>query len=488
MSIHFHHDHKNYNIKLIEGKNSDLTLVIHGVAYSVTAAREQLADVRKILHPIFSDSFSSIGQLSDRIGQLEGVSAVKVQKIATDILRPSSPGSEIAEVVQKNMRELNIPGASIAVIDGSEIAWSAGYGDLARPVLIQAASISKTVTALAVLSLIQDKIIDLDTDVSTLLPPPLWRSIDPEGLLEGEHPKMTIRELLSHTAGTTVGGFRGYLRGKEIDDEILLLTGQIDSLRHQEGASHEIVRLGKRLEELETCRLEVREVPTLDGILRGEGNSRRVQVVAIPGTRVEYSGGGTTILQKVLEVVTGKRFEEIVQERVFDPLDMSHSTYRPEILPVSSGHGADGADIPGQWMIHPELAAAGLWTTPVDLAKMACGIQRSIAHERGAILSPTLAKEMSSSQTVLNRRMGLGLFIQKNPHSTYFFHRGNNIGFRCALFFNSNGQGAVVMTNSESGDRLNDEVISTIARVYHWPDADTFSSLSDGEDEWPEVL
>ena len=352
--------------------------------------------------------------------------------VETGIMRtiPVRGGPVQSTTIEQRMRELNVPGASIAVINNGEIEWSSGYGELNKPVLIQAASISKTIAALTVLSLVEQGKIQLDTDVSTLLDPTLWKSIDPNGLAVGDY-KMTIRQLLSHSAGTTVSGFMGY---------------------HSD-----------------------QEIPTLDDILTGKGNSDPVTVAKKPGTEFNYSGGGSSILQKVIEVIIpGKTFEQVVEENVFVKLGMSDSTYHPTKVPPSHGHTSDGSVIPGGWNIYPELAAAGLWTTPMDLAKMARGIQKALTGENKSIIGPELANEMISPQVKNNPNspgVGLGVFIAESNSTTYFFHGGTNIGFQCFFISNTNGQGAVVMTNSDSGRDLYNEIIPAIAKVYNWPEA-----------------
>jgi CubicO group peptidase (beta-lactamase class C family) len=515
--IKFHHGNEDYKIQLVEGKKSDVSVVIHGVTYSVMAEHEQLEVVKNIFASIALDSLSSIEELSERIGSLKGISFAKSHAVGIDSIHPAPldatarekqlaietgimrlipmPGMAVQPIsIEQRMRELRIPGSSIAVIDQEEL-WTSGYGELelTKPVLIQAASISKTITALAILSLIdqcrearknkqpsglfENIFIDLDTDVSTLLEPDLWRSIDPDGTLDKQNPKMTIRQLLSHTAGIPVSRFDGYLRIDEVDKEIFLLKDRIDHLSHhkQEGDIYpeSVDALNERLKKLESERLTFldQKIPSLDGILRGEGNSSPVRVVETPGLKFEYSGGGTTVLQKVIEVVTGQSFETVVQERVLDPLKMNNSTYHPEQFSTSHGHEGTGSVIPGQWRIHPELAAAGLWSTSLDLAKMARGIQRSIMGKKGAILSSELTNEMLTPQTK-EQTNGLGVLVAQTPKSTYFFHNGATFGFRCEFVANSEGQGAVVMTNSQLGNYLISEIIPTIAKVYHWPNAD----------------
>jgi CubicO group peptidase (beta-lactamase class C family) len=513
--INFVHQGSNYDINLIQSGISAHSVIINGMTYSVIATEQQLEVVNQILDSISLESLSSVEDLSKRIGSFKGISSVKTHTIGVErLISPSSvqetsltvgekklavenglipliptPGASMGSInIEQRMRELNIPGVSIAVIDQGTIEWAAGYGELNKPILIQAASTSKTIAGLTVLSLIHqcqkaidegrpsglidDKVIQLDTDVSTLLDPELWRSIDPDGMLDGKDPKMTIRQLLSHTAGTTVSGFNGYPRLEEIQNEINVLNEQLEGLVQPEDAN--VRKINQRLEQLKKIQsnADKQAPPTVDGILRGEGNTAQVKVVELPGTKFMYSGGGTTILQKVVEVVTGKSFEDVVEEQVFQKLGMKDSTYHPRGDFTCHGNDFDASMIPGQWNAYPELAAAGLWTTPTDLSKMVLGIQHSLAAGDDSILSRELANEMLTPQTA-GIPNGLGVFVESTSSTKYFFHEGSNVGFRCMFVSNTEGQAAVVMTNSEFGETICKEIIRSIAKVYRWPEATT---------------
>ncbi len=237
-----------------------------------------------------------------------------------------------------------LPGIGIAVLDGDEIAWVAAAGvanaQTGEPVTaktrFQAASISKPVTALAVMRLVQDGRLDLDADANTYLRS--WR-VPANGDWQ---PVVTLRQLLSHTAGMSVHGFPGY---------------------RPDGP-----------------------VPTLSEVLDGTPptNTDPIRVTALPGTIFRYSGGGTTIVQQVLEDVTGVPFASLMDDLVLGPLGMADSTFS-RVLPgqgqagFAHGHRIDREVVGGGWHIYPELAAAGLWTTPSDLLKVAREVQRALA-------------------------------------------------------------------------------------------------------------
>jgi CubicO group peptidase (beta-lactamase class C family) len=235
----------------------------------------------------------------------------------------------------ERMEALGVPGVSIAVINGGDIEWARGYGladvESGRPVtattLFQAASISKPVAATAALKFVQDGLIDLDEDVNGKLV--TWKV--PENEFTEAQP-VTVRNLVTHTAGMTVHGFPGYARDEE--------------------------------------------VPSTIGVLDGEGNTDPIRVDMEPRTEWRYSGGGYTVMQHLLTDVAGKPFPEIMRETVLEPFGMSESTYE-QPLPearweqAATAYESDGEEVEGKWHIYPEMAAAGLWTTPTDLARFA---------------------------------------------------------------------------------------------------------------------
>jgi CubicO group peptidase (beta-lactamase class C family) len=333
----------------------------------------------------------------------------------------------IGALVTSLMERHKVPGVSVAVVQDGRIAWARGWGVKAAgardPVdadtLFQAASISKPVAAVGALRLVDDQRLALDEDVNARLRS--WKL--PENELTAAK-KVTLRMLLSHTGGLTVHGFRGYMPGED--------------------------------------------VPTLPQVLDGAkpANSAAVRVAAAPGTNFKYSGGGYCIVQLLMTDAAGGTFPEILRERVLEPLGMKQSTYE-QPLPearrpaAARGHLADGTRLAkGDWATHPEMAAAGLWTTPSDLARFAIAIQK-----RDKVLSEALYKELLTPQA--GGPTGLGLFLNQSGR---FAHNGANLGFRCLLVgCRDTGQAAVVMTNADSGGPVHQEVVGAIAREYGWP-------------------
>ncbi len=331
--------------------------------------------------------------------------------------------------LQERMRILDVPGVSVAVIHNGKLDWAAGYGvsdktsriPVTTETMFQAASISKPVAALATLRLVQEGLIDLDTPIQEYL---VSYKL-PKSKQTGE---VTPRRILNHTAGLNVHGFRGYQIGETI--------------------------------------------PTAPQLLMGKGNSDALSQVEPAGARYSYSGGGSTMLQVALTDLTGKDFNTIAQETVLKPLGMTRSTYEQPISQEdwtdhSAAHDHGGRRITGGFHVYPEQFPAGLWTTPSDLAKFVLEVQQLAASQDGQILTSQLGKEML---TPVFGRAALGLFINEHDGEKWFTHSGSNQGFKCdfrASF--EGGNGVIVMTNSEMGYDLCQDIIRAVADVYQWP-------------------
>lgn len=360
----------------------------------------------------------------------------RISRIETHLFPPSS----VARVRGKpgtlagKMQQHSIPGVSVAVIHQGRIEWARGYGvadaETRQPVtsatLFQAASISKPVTAAAVLRLVDAGRLDLDADVNTYL-----RSWQVPSTLSWQ-PRITLRQLLCHGAGTTEHGFPGYARDAAM--------------------------------------------PTLGQVLAGKlpANTDPIHVNALPGTQFRYSGGGYCILQQILLDVTGKPFPALMRELVLDPAGMEHSTFEqplPQNLATgaASGHRNGGKTVAGKWHSYPEMAAAGLWTTPTDLARFALAIQQAWAGETTGFLSQEIAHQMLTPQVA--PFAGLGPHLDGEGSSARFSHTGGNEGFRCMFeAYIQQGSGAVVMTNADAGFAVIEELMPAIAQEYGWQD------------------
>jgi CubicO group peptidase (beta-lactamase class C family) len=341
--------------------------------------------------------------------------------------------------VPNRMAHYHIPGLSLAFIRNGTVGWTQVFG-VARvggePVtpetLFQASSIGMPVTAVAALRLVEQGKLNLDADVSQYL-----RSWKLPTNRFTERTKVTLRELLSHTAGATAHGFEDYAAGKQ--------------------------------------------VPTLVQVLNGESpaNSAPVTIDFVPGSQFRYAGGNYAIVQQILIDVTGESFPELMQEEVLQPLHMIHSTFQqpfPEKLRalVATPYDKDGNAIEGGPRTSPVMAVGGLWTTPSDLTLFALGIQNALAGKPGAIVSPSTAHEML--QPVLGD-YALGFVIAGNGSNRYFWHPGATTGFLAVFFaYEEKGDGAVLMSNQQYSKALMLEVIQALAKQYGWTEFPTDES------------
>jgi CubicO group peptidase (beta-lactamase class C family) len=331
------------------------------------------------------------------------------------------------------MKELNVPGVSIAVLLNGKIEWARGFGvrslggdPVNAETIFQAGSISKPLAAMACLRLVQDGKLSLDADVNTYLTS--WK-FPADSIAAGK--PITLRELLTHTGGTTVHGFPGY-------------------------ASTD-------------------PVPTLVQVLNGEkpANTPGIRSEAAPMARWNYSGGGYTIMQQVVIDVTHQPFPKLLHDSVLAPIGMKRSTYEqplPENLRKNAAtpyHG-DGRPVEGGAHTYPEMAAAGLWTTPTDLAIYAIEVEQSLAGKANHVLSADMTRQMLTPGM---GHWGLGLQIGGSDANPYFSHGGANEGFRNNFAaYEKNGEGVFVMTNGDNGGQLADEVMHSVANEYQWPD------------------
>src|SRR5277367_4822446 len=330
------------------------------------------------------------------------------------------------------MNELKVPGVSIAVIHQGTIEWARGFGvrsvdgsPVTADTMFQAGSISKPLAAMAALRLVQQGKLSLDTDLNTYLIS--WK-LPSDPVAAGK--PITLRELLTHTAGTTVHGFPGYANNEP--------------------------------------------VPTLVQVLNGEkpANTPAIRSEAAPGVNWKYSGGGFTIMQQVLIDVTQEPFPELLHDSVLAPIGMSHSTYE-QPLPktfqsfAATPYRSDGEPVEGGAHTYPEMAAAGLWTTPTDLARYTIEVERSLAGKSNVVLSTEMTRQML---TAGQGSWGLGPETGGTATDPLFRHGGVDAGFECLMVaYENRGEGAIVMTNAQGGGVLAMEIMRSIAAEYEWP-------------------
>ncbi len=178
-------------------------------------------------------------------------------------------------------------------------------------------------------------------------------------------------------------------------------------------------------------------------------------------------------MQLAIMDIEKKPFPQIAKETVLDPLQMTNSTYN-QPLPAdwlkraAAGYRRDGSEVEGKRHTYPEMAAAGLWTTPIDLAKFAIEIQLSLQGKSNKVLSKAMTEKMLTP--FIEDFVALGFFIDKKGRSIYFQHGGADEGFRAQLMAHKEkGYGAVVMVNSDNGQIIN-EILRSIAKEYQWED------------------
>jgi CubicO group peptidase (beta-lactamase class C family) len=328
------------------------------------------------------------------------------------------------------MEEMGVPGVSVAMIRNGRVAWTRQYGVTERggvainaETRFQAGSVSKPVAALGAFALVQSGAVSLDEDVNARLTS--WRA----PFADGVRGTVTLGALLSHTAGVNVPGFPGYRT-----------DAQVPSLRH-----------------------------VLNGA--APANTEAIRVVNAPGERWGYSGGGYEIAQVLIEDVSREPFSVWMSSRVFAPLGMTHSGYEQRLSDAqrrdhAMAHDASGGLVGAGPHIYPEQAAAGLWTTPSDLALALISIQEALAGERGGE-AQTLARRMLAE---VKPGRAMGFDVGGASGARWFSKSGDTEGFGAFVVAYENGDGAVVMANGASGPALAKDIVRAVAAEYGWPD------------------
>lgn len=358
-------------------------------------------------------------------------------------------GDSVDDIVAAEMKRHAIAGLSLAVVQDGAIAKASGYGLTAgegsprvtSTTLFQAGSVSKSVAAMGALRLVEAGKLSLDTDVNATLK--AWHLPDNDFTRDS---KVTLRRILSHSAGLTVHGFGGYAVGDPL--------------------------------------------PTLAQVLDGGGNSEPVRADMIPGSKWRYSGGGYTVMQEMVVEVTGESFPRFMRENVLDPLGMASSSYEQPMSKefegrAAIGHTAPGKAVAGGWHVYPEMAAAGLWATPSDLARFVIAVQNSYAGRSNPVISRQMTGEMLSIQKADD---GLGVFIAGDGATRRFTHNGRDEGFDALMVgYVERGQGAVVMINANDDSSAVRKIVDAVADAYAWPDYPRFRPARAIEDREPAV-
>jgi CubicO group peptidase (beta-lactamase class C family) len=364
------------------------------------------------------------------------------------------------------MAAYHVPGVSVAAVIDNRLAWACGYGQLEAGtdqwVLpenpFQAASVSKAVSAIGFLRLVQDNLIGLDDSVVNHVG---WNLPKRACAQQAWMNAVTLHNLLPHQGGiigvdTTdadpagsctsfktggFGGFNGYANTPGV------------------------------------------QVPTVDQILNGTApaNSPRVELTHQPGVGTtvtndsrnppvpqrssSYSGGAYVYMQRLLQNLRGTDLGTWMANNVFSQAGMTHSTYQlePTALSPSAGHDSNGAVIPGKRNRYPESAPAGLYTTAADLCQLIIMWNQQGQVNGHAIVDATRADDM--------RVRGLGPQAwSQNTNDWTVWHNGANHGFKCEFYaYPSRRAGYAVFTNGDDGDKLYGEIHAALKRTYGWP-------------------
>lgn len=359
----------------------------------------------------------------------------QIERVENGLPEITQNGDTLKYSLTDWMEKLAIPGVSIAVIDNYEIVWTKGYGVTSRgsesfPIstetIFQAGSIAKPVTALGVLHYVDRGTFDLDKDINSYLKS--WTLPDSNVASKRQ---VTIRELLAHSGGISPGGFGGYGRTETLPDILQILSG------------------------------------------KSPARNNPAEIIEEPGNRVMYSGLGYTILQLALEEQLNKPFEQIMKESVLSPLELNNSAFKESssdkfASKIAFGHYYMGDAVQDGWDQYPEMAAAGLWSTPTDLAKLVVEVAKSKSGKSNQILSTESTKLMLATH---KDHMGLG-FVVKPDQDGYFAHAGLNNGYYSYFeMYADKGKGAVIMTNSNNGQLIWNLIFTSLAREYNWPGA-----------------
>ncbi len=334
--------------------------------------------------------------------------------------------------ISERMAYYKVKGLSVAVVQNYQLVWAKGYGwadeKEKRPVtpqtLFEPGSISKSFNALGVLKLAQDKKLDLNTDINTYLRS--WKF--PYDSLS-KNKKITLMHLLSHSAGLTVHGFPGYDRKAKIPSLIEVLDG------------------------------------------KKPANTPAVRSQFEPGLRFQYSGGGTTISQLLVNDITQKPYDKFIEETVFKPLGMDHSFYtqppsEKNLNQLASAYYEDGTAVPNNFHVYPEQGAAGLWTTPTDICKYIIETQLTYEGKSSKVLNQEMTKLRLTPYN--DKSAALGVFMEDRDGAKYFQHGAGNEGFR-GIYYGSleSGNGLAIFVNSDNSF-IFDELINSISMVYKW--------------------
>ncbi|MGG5487865.1 serine hydrolase domain-containing protein [Gaetbulibacter sp. PBL-D1] len=339
-------------------------------------------------------------------------------------------GMDHKKSIPQIMREDDIAGVSIAFFDNGKISWQKtyGYSNLSDSIKVtpntvfNGASLSKPVTALAALNLVEKGVLSLNADVNKYLEG--WKIPENEFT---EQEKVTLKRLIGHRAG-----FERYVQSSYFPNE---------------------------------------EFPTITQMLTGEKPSvdPPVSVVYVPGQKQVYSNPGYSVIEKLIEDITNKEFNDVMTELIFEPCDMNNSSFEQPVPKHISQQMATGYtnDLePYPYKLFPYKAAGGIWTTPTDLANFLVTVLDDHHANTNTILSKRMTDSVFAKTT---ERLGFAKIYNDKSTDLVFEHWGSNSGFTCYMVGSLNHkQGVVIMTNSDNGMSLMSYIARAVAAANNW--------------------
>jgi CubicO group peptidase (beta-lactamase class C family) len=331
--------------------------------------------------------------------------------------------------IQEAMTKYNVPGVSMVFVENRDIKWKKTYGfsnlqtseKVSNNTVFTGASLSKPLTAVAALSLVETESLNLDEDVNKWLVE--WKVPDNEFT---KNQKVTLRHLISHRAGIRNDLWSSYLPEQETPNLHQMLAGQ---------------------------------PPSVDPA---------TTVNAIPGSKEQYSNPGYSIIQKLIEDVTQNKFEDVMDELIFKPSVMKSSTFQqpmPRSLMRRKATGYDQNLKPFTYKLFPYKAAGGVWTTPTDVAQFIITLFDDLdgAHK---ILSRAITQEIFSKTPI---RLAFAKLYNNDSDDLVFRHYGTNQGFSSYIVGSlKNRQALIIMTNGHMQFEFLDYVARAAAEVYQW--------------------
>jgi len=339
--------------------------------------------------------------------------------------------NDLDEKLLSAMNAYRVPVVGYAIIQNYKIVSAETLSvdpvlDVSKNSIFQAASISKSLSAYGILKLVSNNKLSLDESVNSKLI--TWKI--PVNEYNRDAP-IKVRQLLDMTSGLSISGFPG----------------------HEQGVT----------------------LPTLKEVLNGElpSNTGTINVFYKPGSQYFYSGGAFQVLEQLLEDITKKPFPLWMNGEILKPLKMENSVFQYPLTEKWSsiaipGFLSDGTKVKGGWNNYAIAGAGGAWSTPIDLAKFAIDVSKSFLGKDNNIITRENATQMLSRQK--NTDYGLGFVVNGDGENLNFRKSGHNLGYHNQLImFPNQGDGAVIMTNSENGYHIINYIIPIIAQKYDWP-------------------